>query len=120
MKTLTLDKATSLIQAIKISLHEFRDTEFKENFAHTSTLVTTLGITNTSMRLKKKKRLELYEGQDDGIHISEIQQFRININNAVDVFINQLSWRCEKVMEVADDFGFLSDASLYNMSTIEF
>ncbi|KAF0721289.1 zinc finger MYM-type protein 1-like, partial [Aphis craccivora] len=115
MKTLTLDKATSLIQAIKISLHEFRDTEFKENFAHTSTLVTTLGITNTSMRLKKKKRLELYEGQDDGIHISEIQQFRININNAVDVFINQLSWRCEKVMEVADDFGFLSDASLYNM-----
>ncbi|KAF0740989.1 zinc finger MYM-type protein 1-like [Aphis craccivora] len=119
MKALTLDKAASLIQALKNSLQEFRDTEFKENFTRTSTLVTTLGITITSMRLKKKKRMELYEGQDDRIHISEIQQLRININNAVDVFINQLNWRYEKLMEVADDFGFLSGASLYNMSTIE-
>ncbi|CAI6356390.1 unnamed protein product [Macrosiphum euphorbiae] len=119
IKTLTLDKAASLIQALKNSLQEFRNTEFEENFTRTSTLVTTLGITNTSMRLKKKKRLELYEGQDDGIHISEVQHLRININNAVDVFINQLNWRYEKLMEVADDFGFLSGASLYNMSTIE-
>ncbi|XP_008189782.1 uncharacterized protein LOC103311824 [Acyrthosiphon pisum] len=119
MKTLTLDKAASLIQALKNSLQEFRSTEFEENFTRTSTLVTTLGITNTSMRLKKKKRLELYEGQDDGMHISEVQHLRININNAVDVFINQLNWRYEKLMEVADDFGFLSGASLYNMSTIE-
>ncbi|KAL4152760.1 hypothetical protein QTP88_000593 [Uroleucon formosanum] len=119
MKTLTLDKAASLIQALKNSLQEFRNTEFEENFTRTSTLVNTLGITNTSMRFKKKKRLELYEGQDDGIHISEIQQLRISINNAVDVFINQLNWRYEKLMEVADDFGFLSGASLYNMSTIE-
>lgn len=119
MKTLTLDKAASLIQALKNSLQEFRNTEFEENFTRTSTLVTTLGITNTSMRLKKKKRLELYEGQDDGIHISEIQQLRININNAVDVFINQLNWRYEKLIEIADDFGFLSGASLYNKSNIE-
>ncbi|KAL4085388.1 hypothetical protein QTP88_027247 [Uroleucon formosanum] len=96
MKTLTLDKAASLIQVLKNSLQEFRNTEFEENFTRTSTLVNTLGITNTSMRFKKKKRLELYEGQDDGIHISY-----------------------EKLMEVADDFGFLSGASLYNMSTIE-
>ncbi|XP_050063090.1 zinc finger MYM-type protein 1-like [Aphis gossypii] len=119
MKTLTLDKAASLIQALKNSLQEFRDTEYEENFTRTSTLVTTLEITNTSMRLKKKKRLELYEGQDDGIYISEIQQLRINMNNAVDVFINQLNWRYRKLMEVSDDFGFLSGESLYNMSTIE-
>ncbi|XP_008183658.1 uncharacterized protein LOC103309598 [Acyrthosiphon pisum] len=120
MKTLTLYKAESLIQALENSLQEFRNTEFEENVIRTSTLVTTLGITNTFMRLKKKKRLELYEGQYYGIHISEIQQLRININNAVDVFKNQLNGRYEKLMEVADDFGVLSGASLYNMSTIEF
>ncbi|KAL4089248.1 hypothetical protein QTP88_024306 [Uroleucon formosanum] len=91
MKTLTLDKAARLIQALKKSLQEFRSEEFEENFTRASTLVTTLRITNTAMRLKKKKRLELYEGQDDGIYISEIKQLRININNAVDVFINQLN-----------------------------
>ncbi|KAL4098032.1 hypothetical protein QTP88_022704 [Uroleucon formosanum] len=95
MKTLTLDKAASLIQALKNSLQEFRNTEFEENFTRTSTLVNTLGITNTSMRFKKRKDWNF------------------------DVFINQLNWRYEKLMEVAYDFGFLSGASLYNMSTIE-
>ncbi|KAL4153350.1 hypothetical protein QTP88_001183 [Uroleucon formosanum] len=95
MKTLTLDKAASLIQALKNSLQEFRNTEFEENFTRTSTLVNTLGITNTSMRFKKRKDWNF------------------------DVFINQLNWRYEKLMEVADDFRFLSGASLYNMSTIE-
>ena len=61
----------------------------------------------------------MYEGQDDGIYISEIQKLRININNAVDVFITQLNWRYDKLMEVADDIGFLSGASMYNISTTE-
>lgn len=119
IKTLTLDKAASLIHGLKNSLQEFRSTEFEENFTRAFTLVTTLGVINTCKRSKKKKRLELYEGQDDGIYISEIQNLRIDINNAVDVFITQLNWRYDNLMEVADDFGFLSGASLYNTSTTE-
>ncbi|KAL4142012.1 hypothetical protein QTP88_004544 [Uroleucon formosanum] len=60
MKTLTLDKAARLIRALKNSLQEFRSTEFEENFTRASTLVTTLGITNTAMRLKKKEKIGIY------------------------------------------------------------
>lgn len=118
-KTLTLDKAACLIRALKNSLQELRSTEFEENFTRASTLVNTLEVTNNCKRLKKKKRLELYEGEDDGPNISIIKKLRIDITNAVDVFITQLNWRYEKLMEIADDFGFLSGESLHSISTTE-
>lgn len=91
IKNLTLDKAAILIQGLKNSLQELRNKEFEENFTRISALITTLEVTNTCMRSKTKKRLEMYEGQDDEKYISQTQKLRININNAVDVFITQLN-----------------------------
>ena len=62
-------------------------------------------VTNTRKRLKKKKRLELYEG-DDGPNISKILKLRIDANNTFDVFITTLNIRYDKLMEVVEDLGF--------------
>lgn len=118
-KSLTLEKAAHLIQGLKNSLQQLRDTEFKENFKRVSALATSLLASNVSKRSRKKKKLELYEGEDDAPEIPDNQKFRIDINEAVDRFIVEIDWRYKKIIDMANDFGFLSDESLKNMSSTE-
>lgn len=116
MKNLSLDKAAHLVQGLRNSLQEIRNGELEENFMRASTLASTLQVENTSKRSRKKKRLHLYEGEDDGPNISEKQGIRTNIIQAVDILTTEMNWRYEKVMEFAGDFGFLS---LHFMSKTE-
>lgn len=118
-KSLFMEKAAHLISGLKNSLQELRDTGFEDNFIRASTLADTLGLESACERSRKKKRLELYEKEDDGPNLSEMQKLRINLNNAVDILIAETSWRYEKMMVVSDDFGFLSGESLQKMTTSE-
>lgn len=119
MKNLSLDKAAHLVQGLRNSLQEIRNGELEENFMRASTLASTLQVENTSKRSRKKKRLHLYAGEDDGPNISEKQGIRTNIIQAVDILTTEMNWRYEKVMEFAGDFGFLSGESLHFMSKTE-
>ncbi|CAH0560532.1 unnamed protein product [Brassicogethes aeneus] len=103
-------------KCLKNLLQELRDTEFKECFTRAIVLATTLKVRNVNKRSRKKKRLELYEGEYDAPEILENQQFRIDINE-VDRFIVEIDWRYEKIM--ANDFGFLSGESMKNMCITE-
>jgi len=72
-----LKKASNLLLGLKNSLQEIRDTTMEENFTNATKVAEELQISTTlkESRTKKKKRLELYEADDDVINISAEENF---------------------------------------------
>lgn len=58
------------------------------------------------MRIKGQEKSKDWSGTKKMTgNISEIRMFRIDMNEALDMFIAEINWRYEKLMEVANDFG---------------
>eukprot|EP00102_Acyrthosiphon_pisum_P013187 XP_008182673.1 PREDICTED: uncharacterized protein LOC103309313 [Acyrthosiphon pisum] len=95
---------------IKEVFKEIRDTTMEDNFTNATKVAEELQISTTlkESRTKKRKRLELYETDDDMINISAEQNFRITIIDSIDILLTQMTWRYEKIMEISNDFEFLS------------
>ncbi|KAL5236168.1 hypothetical protein ACI65C_003578 [Semiaphis heraclei] len=91
----------------------------EDNFTNATKVAEELQISTTlkESRTKKRKRLELYETDDDVINISAEQNFRITIIDSIDILLTQMTWRYEKIMEISNDFEFLSGHSLTHMSS---
>lgn len=118
-KSLSLEKASNLLLGLKNALQEIRDTTMEDNFTNATKVAEELQISTTlkESRTKKRKRLELYETDDDVINISAEQNFRITIIDSIDILLTQMTWRYEKIMEISNDFEFLSGHSLTNMNS---
>jgi len=104
---------------LKIICKKFVTQLWKKNFTNATKVAEELQISTTlkESRTTKKKRLELYESDDDVINISAGQNFKIAIKDSTDILLIQMIWRYEKIMEISNDFEFLSGHSLINMNT---
>jgi len=118
-KSLSLEKASNMLLGLKNNLQEIRDTTMEDNFTNATKVAEELQISTTlkETRTKKIKRLELDEADDDVINISAEQNFRITIIDSIDILLTQMTWRYEKIMEISNDFEFLSSHSLTNMNS---
>jgi len=91
-----------ILLELKNSLQEIRDTTMEENFTNATKVVEELQISTTLKKSKttKKKRLKLYEADDDVIDISAQQNFQIAIKDSIDILHTQMTCLYEKIMEL--------------------
>ncbi|XP_053949386.1 uncharacterized protein LOC128857663 [Anastrepha ludens] len=116
-KTLSLEKATKLIDGLINSINELRDSDLENAFDCARETTVKMGIPENvkESRTRKKRRLELDEDEDDGPNLTKIQKLRTPIFESIDALLSQLTWRYKKFTRISDDFGFLSGDRLSTM-----
>ncbi|XP_029340951.1 uncharacterized protein LOC103309313 [Acyrthosiphon pisum] len=111
---------------IKEVFKEIRDTTMEDNFTNATKVAEELQISTTlkESRTKKRKRLELYETDDDMINISAEQNFRITIIDSIDILLTQMTWRLKynediNTAEIVEEIKDFKHAALSILPSIE-
>ncbi|XP_029340956.1 uncharacterized protein LOC115033097 [Acyrthosiphon pisum] len=55
--------------------------------------------------------------EDNFTNATKMMNFRITIIDSIDILLTQMTWQYEKIMEISNDFEFLSGHSLTNMNS---
>lgn len=117
-QNLAIDKATKLINGLRISLQGIRDTGFQKTFIEASQLAETMEI-ETGFPEKRRRKVikrDRNEAPDEGLNMTPENLFSMRLFNVLDTILTHINWRFEKMNEVCEDFSFLFGWSLESMS----
>lgn len=120
-KDISIDHGAKLIDGLRCTLQELRETGFEQNFEESNNLAKSMevDIWFRNKRMRKVKRMEINEAPDEGSSMTHEELFKMQMCNVFDTLLSQLKWRYEQLRNICNDFSFLKGSSLKNNSVSE-